>query len=128
VDFAQEHGHKPLAGFILGAYALGSAVGGLWYGSRHWRAPVHRRFAITLCLMSAATAAFWAMPGLATSVGVAAGSAIAGQVIDADGARWGYVLAASCGAAATTVCLSGLRVSAMVPWRGEPAEWADAEE
>ena len=28
VDFAQEHGHKPLAGFILGAYALGSAVGG----------------------------------------------------------------------------------------------------
>ena len=30
VDFAQEHGHKPLAGFILGAYALGSAVGGLW--------------------------------------------------------------------------------------------------
>ena len=39
VDFAQEHGHKPLAGFILGAYALGSAIGGLWYGSRTWRAP-----------------------------------------------------------------------------------------
>ena len=23
VDFAQRHGHKPLAGFILGTYALG---------------------------------------------------------------------------------------------------------
>jgi len=65
VDFAQSHGHKPLAGFILGCYAAGSAVGGLWYGSRTWRAPVHRRFAITLCLVVAGTATFWAMPGLA---------------------------------------------------------------
>jgi MFS family permease len=65
VDFAQQHGHKPLAGFILGTYALGSAVGGLWYGSRTWRAPLHQRFAITLCLMWAGVATFWAMPGLA---------------------------------------------------------------
>jgi MFS family permease len=65
VDFAQKHGHKPLAGFILGCYAAGSAVGGVWYGSRTWRAPVHRRFAITLCLVVAGTATFWALPGLA---------------------------------------------------------------
>jgi MFS family permease len=65
VDFAQKHGHKPLAGFILGCYAAGSAVGGLWYGSRTWRVPVHRRFAITLCLVVAGTATFWALPGLA---------------------------------------------------------------
>jgi MFS family permease len=65
VDFAQQHGHKPLAGFILGSYALGSAVGGIWYGSRTWHAPLHRRFAITLCLMWAGVATFWAMPGLA---------------------------------------------------------------
>jgi MFS family permease len=65
VDFAQQHGHKPLAGFILGTYALGSAVGGLWYGSRTWRAPLHRRFAITLGLVWAGVATFWAMPGLA---------------------------------------------------------------
>jgi MFS family permease len=65
VDFAQEHGHKPLAGFILGCYAAGSAVGGVWYGSRTWRAPLHRRFAITLCLVVAGTATFWAIPGLA---------------------------------------------------------------
>ena len=30
VAFAQHFGHKPLAGFILGTYALGSATGGLW--------------------------------------------------------------------------------------------------
>jgi MFS family permease len=65
VDFAQKHGHKPLAGFILGCYAAGSAVGGVWYGSRTWHAPVHRRFAITLCLVVAGTATFWALPGLA---------------------------------------------------------------
>jgi MFS family permease len=65
VDFAQKHGHKPLAGFILGCYAAGSAVGGVWYGSRTWRSPVHRRFAITLSLVVAGTATFWAMPGLA---------------------------------------------------------------
>ena len=38
VAFATHFGHKALAGFILGAYALGSGTGGLWYGSRTWRA------------------------------------------------------------------------------------------
>ena len=41
VDFAG-HGHKLLAGVILGGYALGSMVGGLSYGSRAWRAPLRR--------------------------------------------------------------------------------------
>jgi MFS family permease len=168
VDFAQEHGHKPLAGFILGCYALGSAVGGLWYGSRAWPAPVHRRFAITLCVVCAGTATFWAMPGLtvlavviffcglaisptfiagfsltdqqaapgrrtegltwltsAISVGVAAGSAVAGHLVDLGGARWGYWFAAACGAGAVTTCLLGLR-RLRVDAPAEPAEWADA--
>jgi MFS family permease len=170
VDFAQEHGHKPLAGFILGAIALGSAVGGLYYGSRSWSTPVHRRFAVTLCLVTAGVATFWAVPGLvllavvvflaglsiaptliagfslidqqaaagrrtegmawlssAISVGVAAGSAIAGQIIDAAGARWGYVFAACCGAVAVAVCLAGLRNLRVEPSQAEPAEWGDAE-
>ena len=170
VDFAQEHGHKPLAGFVLGAYALGSAAGGICYGSRSWAAPAHRRFAIALCLVVAGTATFWALPGLivlaavifcsglcisptfitgyaliseqapagrrteamawlssAISVGVAAGSAIAGQIIDAAGARWGYVFAASCGAVAVTVCLAGLRYLRVEPRQAEQAEWGDAE-
>jgi MFS family permease len=164
VDFCASRGHKPLAGFILGAYALGSAVGGLGYGARTWHSPGYRRFAVTLCIVVAGTATFWALPGLAVltavifcsgvavsptfiagfslidqqapdgrrteglawltsaiSIGVAIGSAVAGQIIDAGGARWGYLFAAACGVVGAAVCLLGLR-----PLRGPgPAQWAD---
>ena len=66
VDFAQIEGYKPVAGFILGTYALGSAIGGLWYGSRTWRAPLERRFLITLALTVAGVGTFWAQPSLLT--------------------------------------------------------------
>ncbi len=66
VSFAQHFGHKPLAGFILGTYALGSATGGLWYGARQWRAPVETRFAVTLTLTVLGVATFWAQPNLVT--------------------------------------------------------------
>jgi len=66
VAFAQHFGHKPLAGFILGTYALGSATGGLWYGSRQWRAAVEKRFALTLTLTVLGVATFWAQPNLVT--------------------------------------------------------------
>jgi MFS family permease len=151
VGFAAEHGHVSVAGLVLGAYALGSAVGGLWYGTRHWRAPLERRFAITLGCTAAGVATFWLQPGLtslfaviivagmsiaptliagyglierqapaerrtegmtwlssAISVGVATGSPLAGHVIDAHGARWGYLLAAACGSAAVLTGLAGL--------------------
>jgi predicted MFS family arabinose efflux permease len=151
VDFAARHGHKPLAGVILGGYALGSMVGGLWYGSRAWRAPLRRRFTVTVCAVAAGTATFWAIPGLAAlsavmflaglvlspmviggfsiveqqarpgrltegmawltsalAVGTAAGSAAAGQVIDADSARGGYAFAAACAVGAALACLAGL--------------------
>jgi MFS family permease len=151
VDFAAAHGHKPLAGVILGVYALGSAAGGLWYGARTWHSPDRRRFALALTAAAAGTAALWAMPGLvplavlilaaglplspmlitgfsiieqqapaarltegmawltsAISVGTALGSAVAGQLVEAYGARWGYVFAAGCAAAAVLACLAGL--------------------
>ena len=169
VAFAQEHGHKPLAGFILGTYALGRAVGGLWYGSRSWQAPLERRFALTLCCTVAGIATFWAMPSLllldlvifisgltisptimagfslierqapperrtealawlssTVSIGVAAGSAVSGRLIDAGGARWGYVFAAGGGVLACAVCLTGLGRLRGGPVSG-PAEWANAE-
>jgi MFS family permease len=152
VAFAQHSGHKPLAGFVLGVYALGSATGGLWYGSRHWRGPAERRFALTLVCTVAGVATFWAQPNLLTltlaiyfcgltiaptliggyslvqaqarpgrgtealtwlstgvGVGVAAGSSSVGFIIDAHGARWGYVFAACCGGACVLTCLLGLR-------------------
>jgi MFS family permease len=64
VDFAARCGYKPLAGVILGCYALGSATGGLWYGSRSWRAPAWKRLAVTLSLTVAGVCTFWAMPNL----------------------------------------------------------------
>jgi MFS family permease len=66
VAFAQDFGHKPLAGFVLGTYAFGSGTGGLWYGSRQWRAPVEKRFALTLALTVLGVATFWAQPNLVT--------------------------------------------------------------
>jgi len=66
VAFAQHFGHKPLAGFILGTYALGSATGGIWYGSRQWRAPVEKRFALALSLTALGVATFWIQPNLIT--------------------------------------------------------------
>jgi hypothetical protein len=78
VDFAQRSGHKPLAGLILGTYAFGSGVGGLWYGSRSWRTPLERRFALTLILTVAGVATFWAQPSLIT---LDAGVLVAGLTI-----------------------------------------------
>ena len=152
VAFATELGHRPLAGLILGTFALGSAVGGLWYGSRNWQAPIGRRFAITAALTVLGVSTFWAMPGLLAldavgflaglaisptlmtgyailerqspqhrtteamawlsstiSVGVALGSAVAGHIIDAYGARWSFACSASCGAAGVLICVAGLR-------------------
>lgn len=168
VDFAQRQGHKPLAGLILGTYALGSAIGGLWYGSRTWRTPVQRRFALTLILTVAGVATFWAQPALITldagmlvagltisptliagyslierqalasrrteamtwlssaiSIGVAAGSAASGRIIDDAGPRFGYGFAACCGVITVTICLVGLRRLRATSGT-EAAEWANA--
>jgi predicted MFS family arabinose efflux permease len=43
------------------------------------------------------------------SVGVALGSALAGHVIDAYGARWSFAFSACCGAAGVLICVAGLR-------------------
>jgi len=70
VAFAAHFGHKDLAGFILGTYALGSATGGLWYGARTWNASAARRLAVTLTLTVAGVCTFWAMPNLAALTAV----------------------------------------------------------
>ena len=158
VAFATSFGHKPLAGLLLACWACGSGVGGLWYGTRHWRAPTWRRFAITLALTVAGVWTFGAVPNLITlavvqflcgmaiaptliagyslmeeqawpgrtteamtwlstgiGVGVACGATAAGFILDAFGARWGYLFAASCGSAAVLLCLAGLRRLASPP-------------
>jgi MFS family permease len=48
---ATEKGAPALAGVLLGLMSAGSALGGLAYGSRSWRVPLARQFALTLALM-----------------------------------------------------------------------------
>jgi len=52
VGFAEEQGHRGAAGFMLALIASGSAISGLWYGSRAWRIPLHTRFVRTLTLFA----------------------------------------------------------------------------
>ena len=164
VAFATEQHHKSLSGFILGTYALGSATGGLWYGARTWRAPLYRRFLITLAGMVAGVAPLWAIPnvpvlfgviffcGLAISptiiggyalierkmpaglltegmsllstaigLGLAAGPPLAGRLIDAHNAHWGYLFALACGSAALATGVLGARRLSAGPER-QPAD------
>ena len=165
VAFAAEHGHKAVAGLVLGTYALGSAAGGLWYGARQWHAPLGRRFLITLTAMTLGIAPMWAvgslpvlfavmffsglfisptliagfslierrmpahlmtegMSWLSTSIGVglALGPPIAGRIIDARGAHWGYVFALCCGTAAAAAGLFGVRRVRLPPEQSRSPE------
>jgi MFS family permease len=53
IAFAQEHGHRSLAGVVLATFALGSMSAGLWYGTRTWRLGLERRFLTGLTLLAA---------------------------------------------------------------------------
>jgi MFS family permease len=49
--YAAENGRPALAGILLGIMSVGSAAGGLVYGSRSWHLPLARQFTFTLVLM-----------------------------------------------------------------------------
>ena len=49
--YATEAGGPALAGILLGIMSIGSATGGLVYGSRSWRLPLARQFSLTLAVM-----------------------------------------------------------------------------
>jgi len=51
--YATERGYPALAGVLLGLMSVGSAAGGLAYGSRTWHYPLHRQFALMLFIMAA---------------------------------------------------------------------------
>ena len=54
--YATEHGVAALAGVLLGIMSVGSAAGGLIYGSRSWGLPLRRQFPLTLALMGVGVA------------------------------------------------------------------------
>lgn len=66
--YAAEAGRPALAGVLLGLMSIGSALGGLTYGSRGWRGPLMRQFSLMIGLMGiglALLAAPWSVPAFA---------------------------------------------------------------
>ena len=58
IAFAEEAGHKSLAGAILGIFALGSLISGLLYGAKHWLSPLWKRFALGMVALAIGVALF----------------------------------------------------------------------
>lgn len=50
--FAELEGSRGDAGWLFALWALGSLVGGLWYGARTWRLPAGRRFPLLIGLLA----------------------------------------------------------------------------
>ncbi len=80
IAFAQEHGASGLAGPLLALYGLGSAMAGVWYGSRHWRISHRARLRAALAATALGVGPLAVMPGLAA---LAAGIFVAGLGISA---------------------------------------------
>lgn len=81
--FASESGHRALAGLILALMSVGSALGGLAYGSRTWRLSLDRQFGWALLLMGAGIAVLGLAKHVAlfTALGVVAGIVMAPALI-----------------------------------------------
>jgi MFS family permease len=64
IAFAQHHGDKAMAGPLLGLYGLGSAIAGVWYGTRQWRAAQASRLRLALAATALGVAPLAFMPGI----------------------------------------------------------------
>jgi len=81
--FAAEEGRPALAGLILGLMSVGSAAGGLAYGSRSWRLSLPVQFALMLLLMGVGVALLALIRGTIafTAFGILAGIVMAPALI-----------------------------------------------
>ncbi|HEY2259047.1 MAG TPA: MFS transporter [Solirubrobacteraceae bacterium] len=55
-SLALHAGSRPASGLLLALWSVGSMAGGLWYGSRTWRAPLASRYRLLLGLAVVCTA------------------------------------------------------------------------
>jgi MFS family permease len=87
VAFAEEHGSKGLAGVILAVFACGSLISGLLYGTRHWRRPLHQRFANGVVALAVGVCFFFLVDNLVVLAAVmfVTGFAIAPTLINGNG-------------------------------------------
>ncbi|WP_062519375.1 MFS transporter [Demequina silvatica] len=64
VAFAEELGHKDMAGLVLAVWAIGSLVGGLAYGSRVWARTLASRLLWGVSVTGIGAVSFMFAPGL----------------------------------------------------------------
>lgn len=152
VGFTAEDGHGGMSGVVLGLWAFGSMLGGLFFGSRHWPGSLPRQvlaltgllavalvpsvlvrdvvplmvttfiagvlvapalisaFALTERLVPArllTESLTWATSGL--TVGFAAGTAVAGLIVDGPGPTYAFGLSVACALACAAILGAGLR-------------------
>jgi MFS family permease len=69
VAFADDAGHKPLSGLMLGAFSLGSLLAGVATGALVWRRPPLLRARIGLSFLAVATLMLPFLPGLVVATG-----------------------------------------------------------
>ena len=86
IAFAEENGVKSWAGVILAILSAGSLLGGLWYGSRHWRAPLWKRTVIFAGLLAVGFASLGFAPNLLifSILGFFAGATVAPTITNSD--------------------------------------------
>ena len=69
--FSEQEGSRAAAGPLLTAWAVGSVLGGLWYGSRSWRSPAEQRLLAVTGLLAICTAPIvfaWSIPAMGVLV------------------------------------------------------------
>ena len=69
--FSEQEGSRAAAGPLLTAWAVGSVLGGLWYGSRSWRSPAEQRLLAVTGLLALCTAPIvfaWSIPAMGVLV------------------------------------------------------------
>jgi MFS family permease len=81
--FARAHGHPAAAGLLLTGFAVGSMLGGLWYGSRKWESgQLFRRFVLVNVVFTVGLLPLAAAPslGVMAALSVLSGLAFAPAV------------------------------------------------
>lgn len=132
--FAAAHDQRPaLAGLLLSAMALGSVLGGLWYGGRHWTRPVVVRFltleaTFTLGLLPLllmpdsilAMGVLMAIAGLALAPSAAAGFLLIDQIAPVGTATEAYTWAVTANVTGSAI---GAALSGIIVQHGD-VRWA----
>ena len=86
VAFADEHGLKSVSGLILAVLSIGSLLGGLYYGARHWHMALWKRTVVFAALVGVGFLALGLAPNLLifTVIGFFAGATIAPTMTNID--------------------------------------------